>query len=353
MNEKLKRFFSDSLGYLAVALVSLMYVLAGLFVPGFTGKSIYTIVAEGATGFILGVSMNYNLKLQGILKGKNSQEMRATRMEHAKAVERIAPHIDGLDLWCERRNREKLAAKRTHILALAGMRYEDYFDRDSGAPIEAELSGLSKERLSAYRRALRARITPLSTASLTCDGERSDDPFNFGETPEQYQRRTNLTDAVSKLLMAVVFGYFGVDMVDHFDPATLVWRGLYVALMLALGVAKLTNAYLFVTDTYRGNIVKKINHLQSYENCAQEYAQKAREEKNDGKHSVQLGSVQNGCREAAEAKTAEREAVGGRQLSEDAQIPAAADGGAEHRYDGDGQDRGKQLLPAGTGQCGQ
>ena len=68
MNDKLKRLFSDSAGYLAVALVSLMYVLAGLFVPGLTGKSIYTIVAEGATGFALGVCMNGNLKLQGIMK---------------------------------------------------------------------------------------------------------------------------------------------------------------------------------------------------------------------------------------------------------------------------------------------
>ena len=279
--------------------------------------------------------------------------MCATRAEHGKAVERISPYIDGLDPWCERQNKEKLRAKRTQILSLGGMRYEDYFDMDSALPLEVDATSLSKERRRIYKRALRARITPLSTSSLTCDGERADDPFNFGETPEQYQRRTNLTDAVSKMLMAVVFGYFGVDMVDNFDVATLAWRGLYVALMLALGVAKLMNAYLFVTDTYRGNIVKKINHLQSYENCAREYAQKAREEKNDGKHSVQFGRLQDGCREAAEAKATEREAVGGHQLSEDAQISAASDGGAEHRHDGNGQDRGKQLLPAGTGQCGQ
>ena len=70
MNEKLKTLFTDSIGYVAVALVSVIYVLSGLFVPGLTGKSIATIIAEGAMGFILGMAMNCNMKLQGILKGK-------------------------------------------------------------------------------------------------------------------------------------------------------------------------------------------------------------------------------------------------------------------------------------------
>lgn len=352
MNDKLKAFFNESLGYIAVALVSLIYILAGLFVPGLKGKSIYTIIAEGVTGFILGISVNYNLKLQGILKGKNSKEMQATRQSHGEAVNRVAPYIDGLDTWCEEQNATKLRQKRAQILTDAGMRYEEYFDANGLLrPVETE--SLSKERKRALRRALRAKITPLSTASLTCDGERSDDPFDFGETPEQYQRRTNLTDALSKVLTAAVFGYFGMDIVEGFDVAMLAWRALYVALMLALGVAKLVGAYLFVIDTYRGNIVKKINHLQSYENCAEQYARRKREEKEHGKQDVQSGPIQNGCREAVEAKAAEREAGGRRELPKADEVPAAADGGAEHRHDRDRQNRGEQLLSKGTGAGGQ
>lgn len=340
MNSKLKWIFTNSLGYFAVAFVSLIYVLAGLFVPGFTGKSLYTIVAEGVTGFMLGVAINYNLNLQGILKGKNSEEMQATHRAHAEAVERIAPHIDGLDSWCEERNAEKLRQKRTRLLTDVGLRYEDCFD-GAGMPIAVEIDSLSKERRRGLKRALKATITPLSTASLTCDGERVEDPFDFGETPEQYQRRTNLTDAISKVLTAAVFGYFGVDMVENFDVATLAWRALYVALMLALGIAKLVRAHLFVIDTYRGNIVKKINHLQAYENCAPEYARRVREEKGNGKNSVQLGSIQDGCAKAAGAKAKECEAGSGHQLSEAAKVSAAPDGGKECWHDGECADRGE------------
>lgn len=310
MNDKLKAFFTNSLGYIAVALVSLVYVLAGLFVPGFTGKSLYTILAEGVTGFILGVSMNYNLKLQGILKGKNSAEMKATKMEHATAVSGIAPDIDGLELWCEEQNKEKLKQKRERILMGAGLRYATYFDED-GAPHTRDLSALTKKQKKVYRKALRARITRLSTAALTCDGERVEDPFDFGETPAQYQRRTNLTDAISKVLMAVVFGYFGVAMVEDFDVASLVWRALYVALLLALGVAKMMSAYLFVVDTYRGGIIKKINHLQAYKNCAHQYTRRVREESRNV--AAQLGELQNGGRAADRAEEAECPSGSGHQ----------------------------------------
>ncbi len=339
MSDKLKAFFNNSLGYLAVALVSVIYVLAGMFVPGFTGKSLYTILAEGVTGFILGVSMNYNLKLQGILKGKNSPEMAATRKEHGIIVNDIAPQIDGLEAWCAERNAEALRQKRTRILTGVGMCYATYF-REDGTPLECDTSTLSKKQKKAYRKALKARITLLSTSSLTCDGESAEDPYNFGETPAQYQRRTNLTDAFSKLLTAAVFGYFGVDMVENFDAGALVWRALYVALLLALGVSKMLSAYLFVTDTYRGGIIKKINHLQAYKNCAQDYVRREREEKENGEHdTVHAGSVQDGCTKGAGAQAGGAAAVGGHQPSEAAQIPAAADQGVQHRHDGDRQDR--------------
>lgn len=353
MNERLKSLFSDSLGYLAVAIVSLIYILSGFFVPGLTGKSIYTIIAEGAMNFILGVSMNGNLTLQGVLKGKRSEELRATRQSHADAVQDIAGEIDGLDLWCEERNAQKLREHRTQLLVVVGLHYEDFFDESGNAVGNKQV--LSREQRRALRKARRAKITQLSTASLTCDGEDAEDPFNFGETPSQYQRRTSLKDAVSKLITATIFGYFGADAVENFDLATLAWRALFVAILLALGVAKLVNAYLFVTDTYRGNIVKKINYLQAYKNCAREYARRAREDAKNVEHdTVHVGSIQNGRAEAACAAAPSHKAVGGYQLPKVDEIPAAADEGIQHRYDGNGQDRREQrpATPARAGGYG-
>ena len=272
MNERVKDFIEGSIGYLAAALVAIAYVATGLLVPGINDKSPVDIVREGAVSFALGVAINFCLNLQGILKGKRSEKLEKTITAHGKAVEAIEPQIHRLDAWCAEQNDAALRRERARILTAAAMRYEDCFD-EYGVPLKLDFSGLpedvQKERRAAIRAATKLRITPISAASLTSEGERPADPFYFGETVDEYQRRTNLKDAVSKLVIAAAFGYFSVDMVLNFDAAQLIWRVLYVTLLLALGVAKLLRSYLFVVDTYRGNIVKRINYLQAFKNWAE------------------------------------------------------------------------------------
>ena len=270
MNGEKRLIWSDLVGYFGVAVVALVYIGTAMFVPIASGKPLGTVIADGALGFVLGLAINFNLNLQGILKGKNAPQMLATKAEHGQAVVEIAPYIHRLDGWCAAQNAEALKRERARILMAVGLRYEDCFDGD-GIPREVVFTGdkdLVSMRKKAWRAAVKVKMTPLSTASLTGDGERTGDPFAFGETPEQYQRRTNLTDIGSKIVMALVFGYYGVDMIANFRFEELAWRAMYVAVLLALGISKLLRSYLFMVDTYRGGIVKKINYLQSIENWA-------------------------------------------------------------------------------------
>ena len=326
-----KIVWSDFLGYLGVGIVALLYIGTAMFVPVNTGKSIGTILADGALGFALGVAINFNLNLQGILKGKNAPQMLSTREEHGQAVTRIAPHIHRLDGWCADQNAAALKRERSRILVAAGLRYEDCFDEDGVAKQITFTGGpaLVKLRRRAWRAAVRVKLTPLSTASLTGDGERQGNPFDFGETPEQYQRRTNISDAVSKIVMSVVFGYFGVTMISDFDFAELAWRALYVAILFAFGISKLLQSYLFMVDTYRGGVVKKINHLQAFENWASTTPEESEEE--DG--NEQSGKLQDGAAESAGCAEEESQGAGGIGSPKADEIPAPADGGAEPWHD--------------------
>jgi hypothetical protein len=300
--------WGDLLGYLGVGIVALLYIGTAMFAPTASGKTLGSIIADGALGFVLGVSINFNLNMQGVLKGRNDPRMISTRTEHGKAVERISPYLHRLDGWCEQRNAEILKRERTRLLMAVGLRYEDCFDAD-GTPREVELVGeekLVKARKKALRAAVRVKLHRLSTASLTTDGERQGDPFDFGESPEQYQRRTNLTGAASKVIMALVFGYYGVTMVSDFRFEELAWRALYVAILVALGIAKLLQSYLFMVDTYRGGVIKKINYLQSFENWAS-----ATPESEDEHGKRKSDSVQNGAGENAGGAKGQAAGAGG------------------------------------------
>lgn len=277
MNDKVKEVIESSVGYVAAALVALAYVATGLLVPSLSHKSLVDILREGAVGFVLGVAINFCLSLQGILKGKRSTKMQETVAAHGEAVEAIEPHIHRLDDWCLAQNESALRRERVRLLTPAALRYSDCFDEDD-VPRDVDFSAfpkpLKKKKEAAFQSAVELKITPLSSSSLTGEGTKTGDPFYFGESVDEYQVRSNIMDAIFKLFIAAGLGYFTVDMVVNFDAAALIWRALYVALLLALGVAKLLRSYLFMVDNYRGNIVKKINHLQAFKNWAEQNPEK-------------------------------------------------------------------------------
>ena len=283
MNESFKKFMSDAAGYVAVAAVSLVYIAMAVLVPGATGKSLGTIIADGVASFLLGVCINFNLNMQGILKGERSQKMLDTKTLHAETVTGLSGYMHLLDGWCADQNALALRTARGRILMQVGLRYSDCFDAD-GVPKPLQLEGLdkniAKRRKRAMKKAVRLRISQLSSAVLTGEGGRNDDPYDLGESVAGYIRHTNIKDVASKILIALVFGYFGVQLIESFSYAELIWRALQVAILLAMGVAKLTRAYLFMVDTYRGNIVRKINYLQSFGNWAEKHPPE-REDKRD------------------------------------------------------------------------
>lgn len=73
-------------------------------------------------------------------------------------------------------------------------------------------------------------------------------------------------DIISKIGISVIIGYYGVKLIEEFNYATLIWNTLQVGLFLIMGVIKMYQAYSFITDEFRGRIIKKIDNLQKFDN---------------------------------------------------------------------------------------
>ena len=210
-----------------------------------------------------------------MMNGDRDERVQNTVKLHGEMVIRISPYIEQLDDWCEMKNREALKIQRTKILASAGMKYDEYFDDDGVAknfmPDAEKLKNKltradERRRIRCYRKALKLKLTPLTASTLTSEGGRKQDPYFLGRTKAQYETRTGIMDIFSKVGTACIFGYYGVSLVQNFSYAALIWTSLQVAIFLAMGVIKMYRSYMFVTDEYRGRIVKKIDNLQKFEN---------------------------------------------------------------------------------------
>ena len=275
MGEKAREFLKKNIGYMVVGLVSAIYIATSVITMGKTGKTFGEIVADGAIVLFLGMFINRIFDLQGMMNGDREVRVQETIRLHGEAVVRISPYLDRLDKWCEDKNDEALKMQRTKILASKGMRYDVYFDEKGGAkPFFVNKDRLKDKflrvdeikRLRCFRKALRLKLTPLTASGLTSEGGKKQDPYYLGRTKSQYERGATISDVITKVIIACLFGYYGAELVQDFSYADLIWKALQIGIFFITGVIKMYQSYMFVVDEYRGRIVKKIDNLQKFEN---------------------------------------------------------------------------------------
>ena len=286
MNDKVKDFFKNSVGYIAIFLLCALYLCVSFITISKTGKTVVEIVADTALAFVFGVCLNSIFELQGMLDGDRDPRMLATSKLHAETIDRISPHIEELSDWCEKRNDEALKVQRVRLLASHGLKYNDCFDDDGVAlpytpgvyRTSENLSGWRKrkedkrimkterERYKCYERAVRLTITPLTASVLTSEGGKANDPFYLGRTKLEYEKAQTLKSVTTRILTAIIFGYYGASLIESFKWSSLIWVVLQIGIFAACGVISYYGALMFVTDEYRGRIIKKIDNLQAFEN---------------------------------------------------------------------------------------
>lgn len=261
--------------YAVIGLVCLVYLCTAFLTIEKTGKSVYRIIADGAIVFLLGFFIDQVFSIQGIMTGEADPRFISTSNLHADTVVRISPNIDRLDEWCREKNSENLREQRTRILAAEGLKYSDYFNEDGSAkPFVIDEKKLASRvqrrfemrRIKCYEKALRLRLTTISAGELTSEGSKDGDPFYLGRTKPEYSRQMNLSEVVSKIGMALIFGYYGVELITDFSYANLIWTALQVVIFLLMGVARKYHASMFITGEFRGRLVKKINFLEMFDN---------------------------------------------------------------------------------------
>ena len=239
-------------------------------------------MATGTLSMMVGLLINGVFRSIGVERGKDDEKMQKTREIYSSAVIEIVPEIDKLEKFCEEENKEALLRVRSRILAKAGIRYSDCFGDDGAQlPYETDLSSeeeienakeqkrrkmkrQNNQRARAYSKATSVKIKALTPQVLTSEGTKENDPFNFGKSKKEFYSRKNAGDLCSRILMAVIFGYFGVSFVSEVNFAALIWNALQIVMYITSGVMQMYSSYNFIVDDYRASLIKKIDYLQKF-----------------------------------------------------------------------------------------
>lgn len=267
-NTALENLYKNA-GYYVVVLISLIYIASSLIMISKTGKGVYEIIGTGFLSLVIGSLINSALRSIGIRRGEEDERTVSTISLHSTAVEEIVPYIDMLDSYCDRENKDTLKRIRARILASAGLRYDACFD-ENGVVRELALTqgkenrSINRKKKRAYKRAVRLKLKPLTPSALTSDGGEGNNPFDFGKSKREYTRAKSASDVFLRVIMAIIFGYFGVSLVSEINLATVIWNSLQIVMYIASGITGMYSTYMWIVDDYRQGIIRKIDHLQRF-----------------------------------------------------------------------------------------
>ena len=256
-------------GYYCVALISLVYVSSSLILISKTGKSVYEIIGTGFISLTVGSLISGSFRSIGIRRGEEDERTVLAIKAHAQIVKEIMESADGLDEFCERENKIAIKRIRTKILSRVGLKYDDCFD-ENGICKELNLNKDKESRRKnrkikkAYVSAVNLKIKELTSGALTSDGGKSDDPFNFGKSKGGYSKTRSISDIFVRILMAIIFGYFGVSLVSEINFATIIWNTLQIVMYVSSGIIGMYSAFTWIVEDYRQGINKKIDYLKKF-----------------------------------------------------------------------------------------
>lgn len=253
--------------YIVIVLISLIYIASSLIMISKTGKSVLEILGTGALSLIVGMLINSAFRGIGLRRGEADERTLSTSELHASVVEEISPYIDKLDEFCELENARALKIIRSRILMRAGLKYENCFD-ESAMARELDLSCAdktkTKQMIKAYKKAQSIKIKPLTPFALTCDSVDSSNPYDLGKSKREFERQKGMGDIATRIIMALIFGYFGVTLVSEVNVSTIIWNSLQIIMYLTSGVIGMYSSYMWLVDEHRASVIKKIDILQKF-----------------------------------------------------------------------------------------
>jgi hypothetical protein len=259
--DKINGFMKNHLTDIVLVIACAVYIIRGVAKITETGKSIPDIIADGVIAFLFGYVIARFLMLRGLFDGKKSEQFIATMAAYGAVINMITPYIEKLDGWCETKNKDLEKKEKEKILLSAGISYNRY------KSAEFDINKCTEQQKIIVKRAENLKLRKLTSSALTSEKkEKANDPFYLGKTAEEYMTQSSVKDFFSKAGLAVVLGYFGVELISDFSWETLLWYALQVAAFLVLGIVKYTSSYLFTTGSLRNRFIAKTNILYEFLN---------------------------------------------------------------------------------------
>lgn len=266
--KKLGEMIKDNLQKVVIIIVSILYVIQGLFSIAKKDTTIIEILGTIGVSIIVGITISNAFNSWGIKDGMNSSKFLTSCEVYGKAKIEATPNLDKLSAWCTYKNSQELEYKKKQIIQSSGLKWKAY---KLGYYAE-HTDKLKEEQINALKQADELKIEVINPDDLL--NISVSDTFKkfgrFGKSIKQFEKINFYTDLTSKVGLGIICGLYGLAPLITKENASsvlasMVWNTMQIALWLSLGIIKYSNAKSFIEDDYRqNNIILKTEYLNEF-----------------------------------------------------------------------------------------
>lgn len=256
----------ENLQKIVIVIVSLIYIVQGLFTLQTKNATILDILGSIAISVVVGVIISASLNSMGVKDGRKSNAFIQSIKTYGETKEKATEYFDKLQAWCDYKNTIELEAKRKEVIQNAGLKWKlykvGYYEKNT--PKQAE-------QVTAIDKAKHMKIEHLTPNQLLSDLPNSKlMKKRFGEDEHGFQVRNFFSDLVSRIGVGVVCGMFGLAPLITEDNvqeklANMLWNTMQISMWITIGLTKYASAKAFIENEYRQtHIIQKTELLNEF-----------------------------------------------------------------------------------------
>lgn len=262
---KLGDYLKDRLQYIAIFVVSVIYIFQGFFELVQKDTTVLDILGNIALSVIVGLIITSSLNLSGLKDGANDDKFVASMKAYGEAKNRSTQYFDKLSSWCNYKNEQDLEYKKKDIIQSAGLSWKGF----KVGYYDTHTDKLTEEQKKALNDAKKCQIARIKSDELLSDLPKQSvfNPNNkFGEDKEDYQRKEFVIDLITRVGMAIVCGMYVLQpIISEEALGNILWNSCQTMLWISFGIIKYFNAKSFMIDEYRhSHIILKTEYLNEF-----------------------------------------------------------------------------------------
>lgn len=258
--------------------VFVAFLLLNLVSVEFAPQDFLTIVLNSGLMMACWIMIRNAFAEQGLISAQKDPEVKATKKEHLITSNEISTFKADFNIWCERKNAERLKQKRIAILSGSSLVYEDYFDKSGNFIAEKEVpkqeitdnEKLNKLNQKRYKKDCRllnkarfAFVPPYEPEDITAREDISSKKRLFGVSIKHWKNIKIISSIIMSLVISIMLSFVKTQGKVLSQDAIMI---LVFELLIMAGsaFAFYFSASNFVCGDWREGLIQKTRIMEEF-----------------------------------------------------------------------------------------